>query len=154
MTRGPGRPADSGGSFPHLCVTLRVTVRFKASGAYAYLMGAATRAVLLTLALLTIFLSSIPGALATEEQVQTPDGTYYVSEDRSVTAPSVDTKGGPQICVLGNTCFILPGVDGGQADVTISLWEETNGCEGLQEEATTCPDTDEEVPADEKVAGV
>lgn len=128
-------------------------MRFKASRGYAPLMGAATRTILLTLALLTISLSTIPGALATEEEVQTPEGTYYVSEDHAVTPPEVDRHGGPSFCVT-NVCVILPSMDGGDADVTVSLWQETNGCEGLQEEATTCEETGDEVPADDKVAEV
>ncbi len=104
-------------------------------------MGAATRAVLLIIALLTISFSTLPGALATEETVETPDGTYYVSEDHTVTPPGIDPRGGSQTCLAGNTCVIAPSVEGGQADVTLSIWEETNGCQGLQEEATTCPDT-------------
>lgn len=116
-------------------------------------MGAATRTVLLTLALLTISLSTLPGALATEEEVWTPDGTYHVYEDHTLTAPDIDPRGGSQTCLVGNVCVISPSVEGGEADVTLSIWEETNDCPGLQEEPTTCDDG-EEVPADEKVAEV
>lgn len=115
-------------------------------------MGAATRTGLLALALLTVSLASTPVALATEEQVPTPAGVFYVTEDHAITSPDIDRQG-YGFC-LTDICFFLPSVDPGSVDVTISVWQETNNCPGLQEEPTTCADTGEDVSADQKVAEV
>lgn len=117
-------------------------------------MGPAIRPLLLGLALMAVVLASVPGALADEQAVETPEGTYYVSDTYEVQEPSVDPKNGDWVCILGNTCVIVPSADPGGAQASVSIWAETNGCQGLQTASQDCDGDGTDEPADEQVAQI
>ncbi len=85
-------------------------------------------------------LALTPVVQADSETVETPAGTYYVVHSSDV---GVRDRG---ICIGGCIFFPVP-----YANAAIRLYEESNGCQGLQQGAIVCPQTGQPVAADTRL---
>lgn len=97
--------------------------------------GGTLTTIVLAAGLAAVTLPAAP-ASADTETVETPAGTFYVEEDHEAHGP---TMGDEQIC-FGTICtvvFPFPDDPGG-AHVRGAVWQEANGCEGLQRETGDC----------------
>lgn len=94
------------------------------------------------------------GAVSAEtETVETPVGTYHVETDQGVSAPVVELH---RICI-NRTCTAFPAPhvhDIGGGHVAANVWEETNGCPGLQRESGDRDEGGIGEPADEQAFAV
>lgn len=112
---------------------------------------------LLALALgLGLVLVPAGSAAANEEALETPIGTFYVDAEVEQGEPSIGTDSQDLICIGGGglreTCvpLVLPRVDPG-VSVDVTVYEESNGCDGLQTQPQDCDDDGEEESPDEPV---
>lgn len=118
------------------------------------------RVLALFAALGLILLSAGSAAAASEtetERVETPAGTYYVTADAEVDPPSFGW-GSAIICIEDGSGFQWcpvhwPKVDEGGVSVDVGLYEETNECDGLQEEPQDCTGDGATNDPDESVVG-
>lgn len=106
--------------------------------------------------LVMVSLLAVAPAAAAASAVSTPLGTFYVTLDVDSDDPRVGFDSQDFICIdfdgMQEECVPLlsPRADPGTS-ATIVLHEESNGCPGLQEERTVCPQSERSVPPDRQV---
>lgn len=114
------------------------------------------RLLALALALGLVLVPAGSAAAANEESVETPVGTFYVDVEVEQGEPGIGTDSQDFICIGGSgleeTCvpLIFINVDPG-VSVDVTIYEESNGCDGLQTQAQDCDDDGEEESPDEKL---
>lgn len=90
-------------------------------------------------AVLAVLTATAPAAIAETETVESPQGTYYVvyHADPGVGFSQED---GP--CIPNSHMCLAPHPEPyvGTPGADVEMWEETNGCDGLQREASDCND--------------
>lgn len=107
---------------------------------------------LMAVAVVALLVLPAGSAAAANETVQTPAGTYHVTADTDVSEPSVGIDSQDFICIKTGgfeycVPLIWPQVDPG-VSANATVYEESNGCEGLQTQAQDCDDDGDEEPAD------
>lgn len=111
----------------------------------------ATARILASLTVVGLLLASAGSVAAEQTALDTPEGTYYVEADRDVDLPELSERG---TCILMN-CFLYPWPgDPGGASASFAVYEETNGCDGLQTEAGDCDEDPAVEDADREVLAV
>lgn len=114
------------------------------------------RLLALALALGLLVVPAGSAAAANEESLETPIGTFYVDVEVQQSEPSIGTDSQDLVCIGGGgleeTCVtvLFPTVDPG-VSVDVRVYEESNGCDGLQTQTQDCDDDGEEESPDERV---
>jgi hypothetical protein len=90
-----------------------------------------------------------PASAAATETVETPAGTYHVHHETTVNDRSYNER----VCVPLGPCFAFsyPFVD---PSLAVFVYEETNGCEGLQTQSSDCDDDGDEESADRELVAM
>lgn len=103
-----------------------------------------------------VSLLAVAPAAGAASAVPTPLGTFYTTVDVDSDDPDVGFDSQDLICIGGGgleeTCvpLLFPRADPGTS-ATLVLHEESNGCPGLQEERTVCPQSERSVPPDRRI---
>ncbi len=107
-------------------------------------------------AALLICMVVVPAPVAAETQeLETPAGTFYLVADGTLEEPSFSDD--PWlICITLTFCIVMPTQepDPGHQRIQAGLWQETNGCPGLQMEADDVDDDGKDEAPDEQEAWI